>query len=311
MLRYLCLLLLVVSFAPLFAQGGWSPTMTIPLFQGDDDDEEVDDERRGFGLAVNIGVYFANKRSANLYNGSCLLEIEDDPQGVRCYTIQERLNLVPQDIQSIQNFYGASGVSYPSDMHPYSMRYNPTVVYGLNVAYYFNDYSQLIFNLNNLRLKAEDQFTLILQGTGQQQNGQTDTRLFPIWGEEARLNITGGYRQGWEINPEMLWFFEGGGSMVSSKVLSNTIRVADRNYDLLLGAQNPNQIVNFTPRARTGFGWYLETGVSLIQNETYRIDAGLSFFRDRIRLENYDSLLSSEKRYQRLTSWSIQIRFGI
>jgi hypothetical protein len=91
--------------------------------------------------------------------------------------------------------------------------------------------------------------------------------------------------------------------------MSNTVRVADRNFELFLGAQNPNQIVNFTPRARTGFGWYGETGVSLTYNETYRIDLGLIMSKDRIRLESFDSRDYESK--QKLANWALYLRFGI
>lgn len=304
----LCMMLATLA-GPVWSQMGGGSFRSIPLFE-DEEEDELWEERRGFGIAVNIGVHFANKFSANLYNGAGGLVLQDDLQGVRSYTIAERLTEVNiQDIQFIQDFYGATGVTFPNDMNPYNMRYNPAVIYGLNIMYYFNDYTQLNINANQMRIRAEDQFTLIFQGTGQQQNGQNDTRLFPIWGEETRLHLTAGLRQGWEINTGINWYLDGGMSMVAARIESNTIRVADRNFELLIGANNPNQIINYQPRTRTGFGWYAETGVSLVYNETYRIDGGIMMSRDRIRLESFDSMDYEDKK--RLANWTVFLRFGI
>lgn len=297
----------LISIAAI-SQIAYTPQTSVQVFSSfeDDEDEEEWEEKRGFGISVNLGVYFASKKSANLYNGACLLEVVDDLQGVRCYTIEERLTLNAQASNSafnqIINYYNATGMSFPFDMHPFNMRYSPSMMYGLNIMYYFNDLSMLSINANTVRVKAEDQFTLIFQGTGQQQNGQTDTRLFPIWGRETRLNMTMGLRQGWEIMDGSHWYLEAGGSMLSTRVEENVIRVADRNYDLLLGGQNPQQLIQYTPRARTGFGFYAEGGISLTYNERYKIDAGLMISRDRLRIESYDD---------KVINWSILVRFGI
>ena len=50
-----------------------------------------------------------------------------------------------------------------------------------------------IFDLNVCKVKAYDRFTMQLNGTSAQQNGQTDIRIFNIQGNEQRLQLGLGY----------------------------------------------------------------------------------------------------------------------
>lgn len=303
------LILSIVSTLYVYGQHAGNAVAHFALFQDEDEGDE-DEERRGFGIAVNVGVYFGHNsnlenNSALFYNGACLYELAEDLQGVRCYTIQERLQLggaVNSPEAIIANYYNATGIAYPSDMHPFSIRYNPAFIYGIHIDYYFNDLSLITANLNTVQLKAQDQFTLNLIGTGQQLNGQNDTRLFPIFGEETRLHVTTGLRQGWEIADNQNWYLELGGTFLATRVESNYIRVADQNWDLLLNGTNPQQTIGFTPQARTGFGYYFEAGYSMLYNDTYKLDLGVQASRDRVRVESFDN---------RIWNWGLYLRFGV
>ena len=154
------------------------------------------DERKGFRFGLNMGMYFPSKVSANYYNGSGFYDNNIDPNGVRMYSIEERLNLTPQERQYITTYFNATGFQFPYDAYPTAMRYSGGFNIGFQTAFDFNNKSSFIFDLNVCKVKAYDRFTMQLLGTTAQQNGQNDIRIFNIEGNEQRLNLALGYRTG-------------------------------------------------------------------------------------------------------------------
>ncbi|MFM7769660.1 MAG: hypothetical protein ACKO8Q_03810, partial [Bacteroidota bacterium] len=217
------------------------------------------EERKGFRFGLNMGMYFPSKISANYYNGSGQYSFSD-PNEVRMYTIEERLRLTPQTIATITNAYNASGFHFNYDSSPAAMRYNAAFQMGVQLAYDVNNASCFFMNLNACKVKTVDRFTIVLEGTTQQQNMQEDIRLFQIVGNEQRFNANLGYRTGWALEGNGLFFIQGGGSLLGTKVVNNQIYIANQTFDLIIGAQNPNQIVNYTPRTGIGLGYFLGTG---------------------------------------------------
>jgi len=243
------------------------------------------DERKGFRFGLNMGMYFPSKVSANYYNGSGFYNNNIDPNGVRLYSIEERLNLTPQETQYITNFYNAAGgFDFPRDSYPIAMRYNGGFNIGFQTAYDFNNKSSLIFDLNVCKVKAYDRFTMQLIGTSGQLNGQNDIRLFNVEGNEQRLNLALGYRTGWALSGNGLYFMQFGGSMLGTKVVNNIAYVADRNYDLIIGAANPAQMINYQPQTGIGFGYYFSTGFFLPLGEHKNAELSLAFAKDKIIL---------------------------
>jgi hypothetical protein len=243
------------------------------------------DERKGFRFGLNMGMYFPSKVSANYYNGSGFYNNNIDPNGVRLYSIEERLNLTPQETQYITNFYNASGgFDFPRDSYPIAMRYNGGFNIGFQTAYDFNNKSSLIFDLNVCKVKAYDRFTMQLIGTSGQLNGQNDIRLFNVEGNEQRLNLALGYRTGWALSGNGLYFMQFGGSMLGTKVVNNIAYVADRNYDLIIGAANPAQMIDYRPQTGIGFGYYFSTGFFLPLGEHKNAELSLAFAKDKIIL---------------------------
>ncbi len=249
----------------------------------DEDEEEEEDTIRGFGFGLNLGGYFASKKTANFYNG--VGNTADVGQNeVRYYSIEERLNLTPQTIQQINTFYNSTGYFLPNDAYPVNMRYLPSFSVGFQMKYNFNRYSAVIANLSGIKLKSADVFTIQFVGTSAQQNGQNDVRPFNITGSEQRLNINLGYRQGWYMNDAGNFYLQFGGSMLGTKVQNVAVRVADTSYELFLGASNPNQIQNFQPRTDIGFGGYFALGTEFWFNKGYTADISFGFSRDKMIL---------------------------
>jgi hypothetical protein len=242
------------------------------------------DDRKGFRFGLNMGMYFPSKVSANYYNGSGFYDNNIDPNGVRMYSIEERLNLTPQETQYITNYFNATGFQFPYDAYPIAMRYNGGFNIGFQTAYDFNNKSSLIFDLNVCKVRAYDRFTMQLNGTSAQQNGQTDIRIFNIEGNEQRLNLALGYRTGWALSGNGLYFMQFGGTMLGTKVINNVAILADRNYELIIGAANPAQMINYQPQTGIGFGYYFSTGFFLPLGEHKNAELSLAFAKDKIIL---------------------------
>lgn len=242
------------------------------------------DERKGFRFGLNMGMYFPSKVSANYYNGSGFYDNNIDPNGVRMYSIEERLNLTPQETQYITSYFNATGFQFPYDAYPTAMRYNGGFNIGFQTAYDFNNKSSLIFDVNVCKVKAYDRFTMQLIGTSMQVNGQNDIRIFNVEGNEQRLNLALGYRTGWELTGNGLYFMQFGGSMLGTKVVNNIAHVADRNYELIIGAANPAQMINYRPQTGIGFGYYFSTGFFLPLGTNKNAELSLAFSKDKMIL---------------------------
>ncbi len=269
----------------------------IGFFQ--DDEEEWEDDGRGFSMGINLGVYFANKKSANVYNGTCSYNVEGINAGVRCYEIYERLTLNLNDINYITSYYNITSFEAPADMHPLNMRYTPAMCYGLRLKYNFNSDNAIVFNANFAKVKAADKFTLRFVGGPIQPNAQDNIQIFNITGEEDRFQMSMVYRGGAMINDQTNFYFELGPSMVGVKVLENKIFVAERTYDLFIGAQNPNQLVQYRPRTDVGFGYKLGTGFEMVFNEKYEVDLGFTASREKVILGTFEDKV-----------WNFAIMFG-
>lgn len=248
-----------------------------------EDDEEEEEEIRGVSFGLNLGGYFASKKTANFYNGVGSSASVGQNE-VQYYSIEERLNLTPQTIAQINNFYNSSSFFLPNDAYPANMRYMPSISVGLQIKYNMSRYAAIIFNLNGIRLRANDRFTVQFQGTSAQQNGQNDVRLFNISGSEQRLNLNLGYRQGWFMNDNGNFYAQLGGSVLGTRVQNTTIYIADTQYELFLGASNPNQIQQFRPRTDIGLGGYFALGFEFWFNNGYSADISFGFSRDKMIL---------------------------
>lgn len=268
------------------------PQQNLKYNWDEDDEEEEEDTIRGFSFGLNVGVYFANKKTANFYNGACYENEFIDVNEVRCYSIEERLGATDnqnfdqtynQVVQEVGN--GATGFTVPYDSYPQNMRYNPAFVVGLHIKYNFNRYSAIIFNINTVKLKTSDKFSLQFFGGPIPQNQQSDIRLYTITGSEQRFNLNLGYRQGWMMGDKSNFYLQGGASMLGTQFEKNQVLLNESlKYDLFVGIQN--QQINTATQQRTdiGFGGYGAMGFEFWFNGKYTMDLSFGLSRDKVVL---------------------------
>lgn len=277
---WLILLLLAVLWSPVAAQDDEELLL---------EEEEEEDPWRGWSIGLNFGGYFASKKTGGFYNGLCGVDALNDPNDVRCYTIEERLSpdFFLRDWQDITNYYQILGISVPNDSYPMMMRYNPGLAVGVNIVYRFNRYNGIVFNSNFSALKAVDQFSLIFLGGPLPENQQNDVRLFQIIGREDRVSMNLGYRMGIESGEFANWYLQLGPAALFTTMRSNEIFLADRSYQLFLGAANPNQILQMQTRTDVGLGGYAALGYEFFLKDKYTFDISVGMQNDNVILLSY------------------------
>lgn len=256
----------------------------------EEEEEEEEDPYQGLSIGINLGSYFGSKKTANMYNGTCIFGDLGRPDDIRCYDLWERLDasLFVLDYQRITNEFSATGVEVPFDSAPQNMRYSPAFSVGMQLKYNWGKYHALVLNLNAMRLRTVDVFTLRFIGTGAQQNAQQDIRTFDIIGQEQRFEVNLGYRAGFMINEMSNFYMQFGGSMLGTQFERNQIRVGNNTFDLILGAQNPNQIMTLdNAPTGIGFGGYISSGVEFFIKDKYSFDVGFGLSNDQMSYFNY------------------------
>jgi hypothetical protein len=265
-----------------------------------DDEEAGEDTIRGFSFGLNIGSYFANEKTANIYNGSGpFTGYLNEAANISWYSIPDRIGLngpfaMSNDIREIQTYYNTQTYTFPYDYAPTNMRYNPAMYVGLNVKFNFNRYAALVFNTNATKLKAIGQFTMQFPPNSQTSMNNVGPTLMSIAGEEQRFNINLGYRQGWMMGDMSNFFVQVGGSMLGTKWTRNYVMVANRQFDLITQGYVAGQTtLAATPNTGVGFGAFVETGVEFWIGK-YSFDIGMGFSRDKVIIYTYEKNVTNK-----------------
>jgi len=265
-----------------------------------EDDEEPEDTINGLTFGLNLGSYFANEKTANIYNGSGpFAGYVNEAAMVRWYSIPERIGLdgpfaMSNDIRTIQSFYNTTTYTFPYDYAPTNMRYNPAMYVGLNMKWNFNRYAAVIMNVNACKLKAIGQFTMQLPPNSQMSQNNVGPTLLSIAGEEQRFNINLGYRQGWMMGDYSNFFVQVGGSMLGTKYMKNYVLVANQQFNLITSGYVAGQTsMSATPNTGVGFGAFVQTGVEFWVGK-YSFDIGLGFSREKVIIYTYEQNVTNK-----------------
>lgn len=254
-----------------------------------DEEEEEEDSISGLTFGLNLGSYFANGRTANVYNGGGpFAGFINDAAMIRWYSIPERIGMDgafqndPNTVNVIKDFYNTQNYGFNSDYASSNMRYNPAMCVGLNLKWNFNRYAAIIMNMNAMKLKAVGQFTMQVTPSSQNNQFNSGTQLLSVAGEEQRFNLNLGYRQGWMMGDMSNFFVQVGGSMLGTKWMENYALVANRQFDLITqGFVAGQQSLATIPNTGVGFGAYIETGIEFWIGK-YSFDLGVGFSRDKV-----------------------------
>jgi len=248
-------------------------------------DEETDDEtlrshprKSKILTGLYVGSYFANKYSANAYNGYG-------------YDVDGNRNSFDNSLMKfkIQNEYGgawgrdyvaeALGVDQgrwkftESDM-PFNMRYTPAIMVGVNFKISVAKRSSLLLNINGTKLNVEGSFSIQLDNPASPNPAvNKNTLYFPITGSEQRLLCQLGFQQLLGGDEKFNFLVEGG--------LLGTLAKFDRNVIYINSLQinlydYTNQTLYYSPyptTVRVGFalGAFAGLGVNFDVNAKFII----------------------------------------
>jgi len=265
-----------------------------------EDDEESEDSIRGLSFGINLGSYFANAKTAIVYNGSGpFQEYLNEAAQIRWYSIPDRIGMdgaFQKDLNTanvIKEYYGTAFYTFNKDYAPTNMRYNPAMYVGLNLKWNFNRYAALIMNINGSKLKAVGQFTMQVTPSSQNPN-DNGTKLLTVAGEEQRFNMNLGYRQGWMLGDMSNFFVQVGGSMLGTRWMRNYVLVADRQFDLITqGFVQGQQALSATPTTGIGFGAFVQTGVEFWIGR-YSFDIGIGFSREEVKIHTFEKNVTNK-----------------
>jgi hypothetical protein len=244
--------------------------------------------RKGFHLGLNMGAYFANSTTANIYNGYGF-----DANGVQNTSYQnsamyEKLimeygggNGQPDRIAPLFNLTpGAGQWGFDSADMPAHLKYTVAYMIGAQLNYCFDNKNAVILNVNATQLVITGAFTLDLYPPvigPLPPNFVNVSPVCAILGQEERLSFQPGYQRMLGDNDQFCFFVEGGPIITMVKFLKNQIVIngtvgSPLTIDLTTYYNSMNYV---TQQARNitgiGFGVFAGFGVSMHLNPKWTL----------------------------------------
>ncbi len=264
----------------------------------DSDDSELM-EKKGFHFGFFIGPYWANKYTANLYNGYGLdvngAQNEFDNSYMHNKIINEygggygqvdqiALALGPNVQNNTQWHFGAS------DM-PQNMHYTISFLVGLNGRYSVDKKDAIILNVNASKLKIAGNFTIETDVplTANQLSGSYYVNTFDIVGSEQRLIFQFGYARICGDNKRLNFFLEGGLNATLAKFDKNYIVINNLKIDLTAnyippGSSTANSSIYFPKHIGIGFGAFASAGFNITMSPKWTVQLLYSPTYDKVNI---------------------------
>jgi len=209
--------------------------------QGAGNDKASGDHKygKGFHFGLFVGSLFANKYSANLYDGYGL-----DADGFKNNFSNSEMarkilfeygggNGLPDRIAPALNCNHSDWTFDETDM-PASMTYNAAIMVGLQMRYGLTKNDAVILNVNGSKLSVNGAFTIYVNNPSAVVSPTTDGpyRTFSIIGGEQRLVFQLGYQRLLGDVDKFNFFVEGGVTCTMAKFDKNLININGMIIDL-------------------------------------------------------------------------------
>jgi hypothetical protein len=261
----------------------------------------------GWRFGINMGLYFANKSTAQYYSGmpqneNNLAWVLNTPHFY--YQIEQELNsrkIVLKDIPTAwTGEYNAWRVDYniPAGdttwwiYYPTNLKYDAAISPGFYAKYNFNNTTGVFIQSNYVKLTTSGIFQMVIDSI----TGFSEPALRPgyIKGVEERVNIDVGISKFYRTGQLTSVFIETGFHLNSTRVIENRVQIGQREFSIVdryLGqtyVPNSNIIEYNVYQGGLGFGIFLNGGVKFILGENISIDPGVQLFWKKINLEGHD-----------------------
>jgi len=235
-------------------------------------------QSKGFHIGLYIGSYFANKYTADLYNG---YGFDADGKKNSFYNSFMYNKIVMEyggGYAGVQDLIAQSlGVQHgewffsESDM-PINMKYSPAFLLGLQARYSVDSKNAILLNVNASQLNITGNFTItVVPQTNFTQVSKT-IKTFAIKGVEQRLMFQLGYQRLFGENEKINFLAEGGLNITMAKFDQNVILINDLLIDLTTYYYQPGYSAYFVKKPiGVGYGAFAGVGVNFNMNEKARI----------------------------------------
>lgn len=275
------ILILLLLPALLFAQDGKgkqgkkSKTEKRTNYQEQEEWEEPDSVRK-FEFGLNFGAYFANKFSANYYNGtpgntnkvSYVMSNKYWYQDIKRALNASDTVLVQRDI-----YTGTDG--YPRNMH-----YNVAFSGGLYLRMNFDRKNSIFLEANYAGLKASDM--LVMEVDPPNYLTMPDLRYLPIEGKEGRVMIDLGYQRNFPMKSKIYFFVQAAATMCYTQVRESYFVVEGTKYSIIniygdqIYVPNTNQQTQNIYQNAFGFGGMIGLGAGLPLTDMFGLEPGFT-----------------------------------
>ena len=260
----------------------------------DDDEPESDgylNTRRGIEFAVNFGLHKPNNKAATaFFSGAGGYDLGDNIAWLN--TIEERLQIdQPNSVvwSQVMNATGLEAGEFRYIELPLEMRYQPGRLLGLQTLYFFNPEAALVLHVDMMTGQKSQGGWNIVSSDAQQGMGSERRRTYGIFSEEDRLGLSLGYRTAAYIYDDLSWVFEGGASMLGTRILRNYVVIENQTYDLLTASLGPGGNFQGPNSALVGIGYggYLGAGFELFFEKGGNLQAMLRVAREEVVMGSY------------------------
>ncbi|OFY82667.1 MAG: hypothetical protein A3F72_02300 [Bacteroidetes bacterium RIFCSPLOWO2_12_FULL_35_15] len=261
-------------------------------------DNEIPVKSKGFHFGLYVGSYFANKYTANLYDGYGY-----DIDGKRNNFINSFMynkiileygggysGTVDQVAQALNVDPGAWTFN-ESDM-PTNLKYTPAFLLGLQSRYTVDKKNAILINVNATKLNVSANFTITTTPpTGSTQINKS-IRTFAIRGEEQRLMFQFGYNRILGDNEKVNFYVEGGLNITLAKFSKNDILINNETTPTVLhidltesysSINGYNAYVTKKPIG-TGFGLFSGLGINFSMSPSWTVQLGYNPSFERINI---------------------------
>ena len=289
-------LLCVFWINPAFCQDIFNDNM--PSIVPPDEGYEQTFNTAGWRFGINMGMYFANKETADFYSGIPVNENNIKYVLDNKYWYEE----IKQELNShrILDTQG-NPVAMPATdkstdwwiYYPEGLKYNAAISPGFYVKYNFNNSTGIFLQSNYVKLKTSGVFQMVIDSV----NYLSDPALREgyIRGIEERISVDLGISKFYRVGEITHVFIEMGLHMNSTEALENRIQIGAKEYSIvdiyLNGSYIPGPGGNTQEysiyQGGIGFGILLAGGVKFIVSDKISIDPGVQFTYKKQNLTNY------------------------
>jgi len=263
-----------------YQQGSSARHLKPFLIQDDDDDDDDDEGGIPVLVGIQVGTYFANKASANYYNGTA-----EDLNG---FLVIDRIFENPNSRRDIMDVTGLtdSQLENSSFEFNYNMNYDIGFLVGFQSYFGISKRMWIMLDINFVQLNVSSVISLLVNDPNLPND---DVTKLPVHGQEQRFFIDLGAH--WILGQrDLKGYLEVGGNFLSAKVKNNEFDVLDQHgnvaltYSLMPTTINKaaNTIVSYT------FGAFLGGGMFYNVNDKIGIEAGLQIGYNEIKLPGYN-----------------------